>query len=60
VRGSVGIRRKDVFLTTKVWVANYPDRAFAASVDESLRKLRTDCVDFPCQRFASILADRRA
>jgi 2,5-diketo-D-gluconate reductase B len=40
-----GLRRKDVFLTTKVWVANYPDRAFAASVDESLRKLRTNYVD---------------
>jgi diketogulonate reductase-like aldo/keto reductase len=32
-----------VFLSTKVWVANYPARAFAASVDDSLRKLRTDC-----------------
>ena len=31
-----------MFLTTKVWVANYPARAFAASVDDSLRKLRTD------------------
>ena len=31
-----GLKCKDVFLTTKVWVANYPDRAFAASVDESL------------------------
>ena len=40
-----GLKRKEVFLTTKVWVANYPDRAFAASVDESLRKLRTDYVD---------------
>ena len=37
-----GLKRKDVFLTTKVWVANYPDRAFAASLDQSLRKLRTD------------------
>jgi 2,5-diketo-D-gluconate reductase B len=40
-----GLRRQDVFLTTKVWVANYPGRAFAASVDESLRKLRTDYID---------------
>jgi diketogulonate reductase-like aldo/keto reductase len=38
-----GLKRQDVFLTTKVWVANYPARAFAASVDDSLRKLRTDC-----------------
>jgi diketogulonate reductase-like aldo/keto reductase len=40
-----GLKRKDVFLTTKVWVANYPDCAFAASVDQSLRKLRTDYLD---------------
>jgi hypothetical protein len=33
-----------MFLPTKVWVANYPDRAFAAPVDESLR-LRTDYID---------------
>jgi len=40
-----GLKRKDIFLTTKVWVANYPDRAFATSVDQSLRKLRTDYID---------------
>jgi 2,5-diketo-D-gluconate reductase B len=40
-----GLRRDDVFLTTKVWVANYPERAFARSVDDSLRKLRTDYID---------------
>jgi 2,5-diketo-D-gluconate reductase B len=40
-----GLRREDIFLTTKVWVANYPNRVFAASVDESLRKLRTDYID---------------
>jgi 2,5-diketo-D-gluconate reductase B len=40
-----GIDREDVFLTTKVWVANYTKGAFAASVDDSLRKLRTDYID---------------
>jgi diketogulonate reductase-like aldo/keto reductase len=40
-----GLNRNDVFLTTKVWVANYSKRAFGASVDESLRKLRTDYID---------------
>lgn len=40
-----GIPRADVFITTKVWVANYAARAFAASVDASLRKLGTDYVD---------------
>jgi 2,5-diketo-D-gluconate reductase B len=40
-----GIPRSDVFITTKVWVANYPESRFAASVDESLRKLRSDYID---------------
>lgn len=40
-----GLRREELFLTTKVWVANYSERAFARSVDDSLRKLRTDYID---------------
>jgi 2,5-diketo-D-gluconate reductase B len=40
-----GVARADVFLTTKVWVANYSRDAFLASVDESLAKLKTDYVD---------------
>ncbi|MCR6629241.1 MAG: aldo/keto reductase [Magnetospirillum sp.] len=40
-----GIARGDIFLTTKVWVENYRRDAFVASVEESLRKLRTDHVD---------------
>ncbi len=40
-----GVARNDIFLTTKVWVENYRHDAFLASVDESLKKLRTDYVD---------------
>ncbi|CAH1659578.1 methylglyoxal reductase DkgB [Hyphomicrobiales bacterium] len=40
-----GVARGDIFLTTKVWVENYPHDAFIASVDESLKRLRTDYVD---------------
>ena len=40
-----GLGRAEVFLTTKVWVGNYAKGAFAASVDDSLRKLRTDYID---------------
>ncbi|WEX78319.1 aldo/keto reductase [Sinorhizobium numidicum] len=40
-----GIPRADIFLTTKVWVDNYRHDAFIGSVDESLRKLKTDHVD---------------
>jgi 2,5-diketo-D-gluconate reductase B len=40
-----GIPRSDIFLTTKVWVSNYASERFEASVDESLRKLKTDYID---------------
>jgi diketogulonate reductase-like aldo/keto reductase len=42
---SSGVPRGDVFLTTKVWVDNYARSAFLTSVDESLKKLKTDYVD---------------
>ena len=40
-----GIPRSEIFLTTKVWVSNYSEQVFEASVNESLRKLKTDYVD---------------
>lgn len=42
---AAGVRREDLFLTTKVWVDNYNADTFAASVDESLDKLKVDQVD---------------
>ena len=42
---AAGARREDLFLTTKVWVDNYGADAFAASVDESLDRLKVDQVD---------------
>ena len=40
-----GVPRSEIFLTTKVWVSNYSERNFEASVNESLRKLKTDYID---------------
>jgi 2,5-diketo-D-gluconate reductase B len=40
-----GVARSDVFVTTKVWVGNYSRDRFMASVDGSLRELRTDYID---------------
>ncbi len=40
-----GARREDLFLTTKVWVDKYAPGPFAASVEESLERLKTDRVD---------------
>jgi 2,5-diketo-D-gluconate reductase B len=42
---AAGAKRDDLFLTTKVWVDNYSVDRFAASVDESLDRLKTDHVD---------------
>ena len=40
-----GLKREDLFLVTKVWISNAGEAKAAASIDESLRKLRTDYVD---------------
>ena len=40
-----GVPREELFLTTKVWITNGGYEKAKASIDESLRKLRTDYVD---------------
>lgn len=40
-----GVPRKELFLTTKVWISNAGYEKAAASIDESLRKLQTDYID---------------
>ena len=40
-----GIPRDEIFLTTKVWISNTGEEKAARSIDESLRKLRTDYID---------------
>ena len=40
-----GIDRRDIFLTTKVWVEHYGYEEAKKSVLESMRKLRTDYLD---------------
>ena len=42
---STNIDRSDIFLTTKVWIEHYGEGATRASVEDSLRKLKTDYVD---------------
>lgn len=39
------IVRQDIFLVTKVWISNAGEERAAASIDESLRKLKTDYID---------------
>lgn len=40
-----GISRDEIFLVSKVWISNYGYEKAKASIDESLRKLRTDYID---------------
>ena len=40
-----GIPRQELFLTTKVWISNAGEEKAARSIDESLRKLKTDYID---------------
>ena len=40
-----GIPRKELFLTTKVWITNAGYEKAKASIEESLKKLKTDYID---------------
>ena len=40
-----GIPREEIFLTTKVWVEHYSYEEAKKSVEESMRKLKTDYLD---------------
>ena len=40
-----GIPRNELFITTKVWIDNYGYEKCKKSVEESLRKLKTDYID---------------
>ena len=40
-----GLKREELFLVTKVWIANAGEEKAAKSIDESLRKLKTDYID---------------
>ena len=39
------VSRQDIFLVTKVWISNAGEEKAAASIEESLRKLKTDYID---------------
>lgn len=40
-----GVGRDEIFLVSKVWISNYGYEKAKASIDESLRRLRTDYID---------------
>lgn len=40
-----GIKREEIFLTTKVWLEHYGEKETLASVETSMEKLKTDYLD---------------
>lgn len=42
---SCGLPREEFFITTKIWITNAGYEKAKASIDESLRKLKTDYID---------------
>lgn len=40
-----GIKREDIFITTKVWIEHYGYESTKQSVMQSLQKLKTDYID---------------
>ena len=40
-----GVPREEIFITTKIWIDNYGYEPCKKSVEESLRKLKTDYID---------------
>lgn len=40
-----GVRRSDIFLTTKIWMTNSGYEKASRSIDDSLRRLQTDYID---------------
>lgn len=40
-----GVKREELFITTKLWINNYPEQKALKACEESLRKLGLDYVD---------------
>ncbi len=40
-----GVKRDELFITSKIWISNGGSEKAKASIDESLKKLKTDYID---------------
>jgi diketogulonate reductase-like aldo/keto reductase len=55
-----GIKRHELFLTTKIWIENFGHKRAIKSFDESLEKLRTDYVDLLLLHFPVTILRKKA
>lgn len=55
-----GVRREELFITTKIWLKNFGYRHVGPSFEESLRKLQTDYVDLLLLHFPVTVLRRKA
>ncbi|HZL07999.1 MAG TPA: aldo/keto reductase [Candidatus Dormibacteraeota bacterium] len=55
-----GVKREDLFLTTKIWIENFGHKRAVKSFDESLEKLQTDYVDLLLLHFPLTILRKKA
>lgn len=55
-----GLKRDELFITTKIWLTNFGPNKAKRSFDESLRKLQTDYVDLLLLHFPVTLLRKKA
>ena len=57
---TIGLRRQDLFITTKIWIKNFRPSQVQSSFEESLQKLQTEYVDLLLLHFPVTILRKKA